>query len=129
MAGVEHSLVTKVVIANQMIFFSADRTGMGHFIPFTITLYIIFFNGVPYSIIGRISVLFRFIYIGGTVVSVLTLVARQPEGTKAAPESKAGVASGKIPECALPHPNRVPEQLPFFDKAGNREGEFPGNMR
>ena len=53
MAGIEHSLVTKVVIANQVIFFSADRTGMCHFISLTNTLYLIFFNGVPFNIIGR----------------------------------------------------------------------------
>jgi hypothetical protein len=51
-AGIEHSFVTKVVVTNQMFFFSADRTGMGHFIPLTDTFYIIFFDGVPYILIG-----------------------------------------------------------------------------
>jgi hypothetical protein len=31
-AGIEHSLIAKVVIANQALFFSADRTGMSHFV-------------------------------------------------------------------------------------------------
>jgi len=37
--------------------------------------------------------------------------------------------SGKIPEGALSHPNRVPEQLAFFDKAAHRKGEFAGYVR
>ena len=38
-AAIEHSLVAKVVIANQMFFFSADRTGLSHFVFLGITMF------------------------------------------------------------------------------------------
>jgi hypothetical protein len=31
-AAIEHSFIAKVVIANQVFFFSADRTGLSHFV-------------------------------------------------------------------------------------------------
>ena len=39
------------------------------------------------------------------------------------------IVSGEIPECALPHPDRIPKEFPFFNKPGNREGKFPGDVR
>ena len=47
---------------------------------------------------------------------------------KTRPGYRAGKPSGEIPEGALPHPDRVPEQLSFLNKTGNREGECPGYM-
>ncbi len=39
------------------------------------------------------------------------------------------IESGEIPEGALPHPDRIPKEFPFFNKPGNREGKFSGDVR
>jgi len=49
MTGVEHSILTKVIIARQMIFFSADWAYQSHF--FLRLIYLIFFDGWAYIFI------------------------------------------------------------------------------
>ena len=67
-------------------------------------------------------------FIRGNAVSIFNHEMSQFEGTKAGLKYEAGYASGELPECALAHPDRIPEQLPFFNKPAHREGEFTGDM-
>ena len=67
MTGIEYSIITKIIIRNQMLFFSAARTSRSQCIPFFLSLCRIFYDGILYSISGQ-----------GKLQTCLKYTGRQP---------------------------------------------------